>query len=116
MGQTVDSVCAFLQKVDLGQFADLDGNLLISNDRFRGVTVANGRLVLPDAPGLGLEVLKDLFQADGRQNRPVMKSGACKAFFQCLDNILLRHIFLQGNLQRHPRRGNLDHPRKSQGR
>ena len=41
----------------LADFADLDGNLLISNDRFRGVTVESGRLTLPDAPGLGLELL-----------------------------------------------------------
>ncbi|HYZ85920.1 MAG TPA: enolase C-terminal domain-like protein, partial [Bryobacteraceae bacterium] len=38
----------------LVDFADLDGNLLISNDPFRGVRVENGRLILPDGPGLGL--------------------------------------------------------------
>jgi L-alanine-DL-glutamate epimerase-like enolase superfamily enzyme len=38
----------------LVDFADLDGNLLIANDPFTGVTVENGRLVLPDTPGLGL--------------------------------------------------------------
>ena len=38
-------------------FADLDGNLLISNDRFRGMVVEGGKMVLPDRPGLGLEVL-----------------------------------------------------------
>ncbi|MCQ2177971.1 MAG: dipeptide epimerase [Bacteroidales bacterium] len=35
-------------------FADLDGNLLISNDRFEGMLVKEGKLVLPDRPGLGL--------------------------------------------------------------
>jgi hypothetical protein len=35
-------------------YADLDGNLLISNDRYRGVTVRQGKLVLPNGPGLGL--------------------------------------------------------------
>jgi len=35
-------------------FADLDGNLLIANDPYRGVQVKNGRLLLPDRPGLGL--------------------------------------------------------------
>ena len=35
-------------------FADLDGNLLISNDRFTGMTVGKGKLILPDRPGLGL--------------------------------------------------------------
>ena len=38
----------------LVDYADLDGNLLISNDPFKGVTVNKGRLVLPDGPGLGL--------------------------------------------------------------
>lgn len=35
-------------------FADLDGNLLIANDRFEGMVVKEGRMVLPDRPGLGL--------------------------------------------------------------
>ena len=38
----------------LVDYADLDGNLLIANDPYRGVEVANGKLVLPDRPGLGL--------------------------------------------------------------
>jgi L-Ala-D/L-Glu epimerase / N-acetyl-D-glutamate racemase len=39
--------------------ADLDGNLLISNDPFRGVRTVKDRLVLNDRPGLGVE--GDLF-------------------------------------------------------
>lgn len=35
-------------------FADLDGNLLIANDRFEGMVVKEGKMVLPDRPGLGL--------------------------------------------------------------
>ena len=38
----------------LVDYADLDGNLLIANDPFRGVRVEKGKLILPDAPGLGL--------------------------------------------------------------
>jgi L-alanine-DL-glutamate epimerase-like enolase superfamily enzyme len=34
--------------------ADLDGNLLVANDPFVGVRVEAGRLVLPEAPGLGV--------------------------------------------------------------
>jgi L-alanine-DL-glutamate epimerase-like enolase superfamily enzyme len=41
----------------LVDYADLDGNLLIANDPFQGVVVKNGRLVLPDRPGLGLSSL-----------------------------------------------------------
>ena len=39
--------------------ADLDGNLLVSNDPFRGVRTVKDRLVLTDLPGLGVE--GDLF-------------------------------------------------------
>jgi L-alanine-DL-glutamate epimerase-like enolase superfamily enzyme len=38
----------------LVDFADLDGNLLITNDPFVGAEVRDGRLVLPTAPGLGV--------------------------------------------------------------
>ena len=38
----------------LVDFADLDGNLLIANDPFTGVQVEQGKLILPDKPGLGL--------------------------------------------------------------
>jgi L-alanine-DL-glutamate epimerase-like enolase superfamily enzyme len=38
----------------LADYADLDGNLLIANDPYRGVEVRGGKLILPDRPGLGL--------------------------------------------------------------
>jgi hypothetical protein len=38
----------------MADFADLDGNLLIANDPFSGVQVQQGKLVLPNGPGLGL--------------------------------------------------------------
>jgi L-Ala-D/L-Glu epimerase len=38
----------------LVDFADLDGNLLIAKDPFSGVRVQQGKLVLPETPGLGL--------------------------------------------------------------
>jgi len=38
----------------LVDWADLDGNLLISNDPFLGVTVDHGRLILDERPGLGV--------------------------------------------------------------
>jgi L-alanine-DL-glutamate epimerase-like enolase superfamily enzyme len=38
----------------LVDYADLDGNLLISNDPFTGVGVKNGKLILNDKPGLGV--------------------------------------------------------------
>ncbi|MEW6232443.1 MAG: dipeptide epimerase [Chloroflexota bacterium] len=39
----------------LVDYADLDGNLLLKNDPFEGVRVEQGRLVLPQGPGLGVE-------------------------------------------------------------
>jgi len=38
----------------LADIADLDGNLLLESDPFVGVTVREGRLVLPERPGLGV--------------------------------------------------------------
>jgi len=38
----------------LVDWADLDGHLLIKNDPYRGVRVEQGRLILPEAPGLGV--------------------------------------------------------------
>ena len=38
----------------LVDYADLDGNLLISNDPYSGVTLDNGKLVLPNLPGIGV--------------------------------------------------------------
>jgi L-Ala-D/L-Glu epimerase len=37
----------------LVDYADLDGNLLLANDPYRGVVVREGKLILPDGPGLG---------------------------------------------------------------
>jgi L-alanine-DL-glutamate epimerase-like enolase superfamily enzyme len=48
------SVTAAAHLSPLVDVADLDGNLLIGNDPFAGVTVKAGKLVLPDGPGLGL--------------------------------------------------------------
>ena len=48
------TVTAAAQLSPLVDYADLDGNLLISNDPFRGVVVEKGKLMLPNRPGLGL--------------------------------------------------------------
>jgi L-alanine-DL-glutamate epimerase-like enolase superfamily enzyme len=48
------SITAAAHLSPLVDYADLDGNLLIANDPYRGVEVKAGRLVLPDRPGLGL--------------------------------------------------------------
>jgi len=38
-------------------WADLDGNLLISNDIYEGVKVIDGKLTLDDLPGIGIRKL-----------------------------------------------------------
>ena len=38
----------------LVDYADLDGNLLITNDPYTGVTLDNGKLILPEHPGIGV--------------------------------------------------------------
>lgn len=48
------STTAAAQLSPLVDFADLDGHLLVANDPWEGVAVRDGRLVLPDRPGLGL--------------------------------------------------------------
>jgi L-alanine-DL-glutamate epimerase-like enolase superfamily enzyme len=48
------AITAAAQLSPLADYADLDGNLLISNDPYEGVKVVKGKLVLPDAPGVGL--------------------------------------------------------------
>jgi L-alanine-DL-glutamate epimerase-like enolase superfamily enzyme len=52
------SVTAAAHLSPLVDYADLDGNLLIANDPYAGVKVVNGKLVLPDGPGLGLTTPK----------------------------------------------------------
>lgn len=49
------SVTAAAHLSPLVDYADLDGNLLIANDPYRGVQVCQGKLKLPERPGLGLQ-------------------------------------------------------------
>lgn len=54
MVESSAAVTAAAQLAPLADYADLDGNLLIANDPFRGVRMEAGRLALPGGPGLGL--------------------------------------------------------------
>lgn len=57
LGCMVSSSCSITAAAHLSplvDYADLDGNLLVTNDPYHGVTVDHGKLVLPDRPGLGL--------------------------------------------------------------
>ena len=57
MTETSCAVSAAAQLSPAVDFADLDGNLLISNDLFSGVKVKDGQLCLGDAPGIGIRPL-----------------------------------------------------------
>jgi len=49
-------ISAAAQLSPLADYADLDGNLLLAGEPFRGVTVdRNAKLLLPQAPGLGVQ-------------------------------------------------------------
>ncbi len=54
MTETSCAVSAAAQLSPIADFADLDGNLLISNDLFTGMTVEKGLITLPDRPGIGI--------------------------------------------------------------
>jgi len=55
MTETSCAISAAAQLAPLADYADLDGNLLIKNDPFKGLNYDDARIVLNDLPGLGLE-------------------------------------------------------------
>ncbi|GHT63794.1 L-Ala-D/L-Glu epimerase [Bacteroidia bacterium] len=57
MTETSCAISAASQLSPAVDFADLDGNLLISNDIYKGTTVVNGKLTLNDLPGIGIKKL-----------------------------------------------------------
>lgn len=57
MIETSVAITAAAHITPLVDYADLDGHLLIKNDPYSGVTVKNGRLILPEGPGLGIRKL-----------------------------------------------------------
>lgn len=54
MVETTLGVTAAAHLAPLCDYADLDGPLLIGNDPFQGVRYEGARMVLPEAPGLGV--------------------------------------------------------------
>ncbi|MBP1615943.1 MAG: muconate cycloisomerase [Bacteroidetes bacterium] len=57
MTETSCAVSAAAQFSPAVDFADLDGNLLIANDRFKGMEVVKGKIMLNDLPGIGITKL-----------------------------------------------------------
>jgi L-alanine-DL-glutamate epimerase-like enolase superfamily enzyme len=58
MTETSCAVSAAAQLSPLVDWADLDGNLLISNDVYEGMTVVDGKITLPERPGIGIVEIK----------------------------------------------------------
>jgi L-alanine-DL-glutamate epimerase-like enolase superfamily enzyme len=59
IGSMIESsvaVTAAAHLAPVADLADLDGNLLVENDPYVGVTLERGKLELPDGPGLGVRL------------------------------------------------------------
>lgn len=54
MTETSCAVTAAAQLSPLADWCDLDGNLLISNDPFEGLKIVDGKVTLPERPGIGI--------------------------------------------------------------
>ena len=54
MTETSCAISAAAQLSPLVDWADLDGAVLIRNDVFAGASIVAGRIVIPDAPGIGV--------------------------------------------------------------
>lgn len=63
MTETSCAVSAAAQLSPKCEWADLDGNLLISNDPYSGVQVVDGKVILIDQPGIGINSIKKVFKA-----------------------------------------------------
>ena len=54
MTETSCAISAAAQLSPLADWADLDGAVLIKNDLFDGATIVDGKVTLPDRPGIGV--------------------------------------------------------------
>lgn len=57
MTETSCAISAAAQLAPKMEWADLDGNLLISNDCYTGMKIVDGKITLNDKPGIGVEKL-----------------------------------------------------------
>ncbi|HEY3373188.1 MAG TPA: dipeptide epimerase [Prolixibacteraceae bacterium] len=61
MTETSCAVSAAAQLSPKADWADLDGNLLISNDPYSGMQVVSGKVTLIDRPGIGIKATQTVF-------------------------------------------------------
>lgn len=57
MTETSCAISAAAQLAPKMEWADLDGNLLITNDCYTGMKIVDGKIALNDKPGIGIEKL-----------------------------------------------------------
>ncbi len=62
MTETSCAISAAAQLSPLADWADLDGNLLISNDCYDGITITGGKVTLNERPGIGILAKNDMFR------------------------------------------------------
>jgi L-alanine-DL-glutamate epimerase-like enolase superfamily enzyme len=61
MTETSCAISAAAQLAPKADWADLDGNLLISNDPYSGMQIVDGKVTLADKPGIGVQEVKKVF-------------------------------------------------------
>jgi L-alanine-DL-glutamate epimerase-like enolase superfamily enzyme len=61
MTETSCAISAAAQLSPLADWADLDGNLLITNDCWDGITIRNGKVTLNERPGIGIREKLKIF-------------------------------------------------------
>lgn len=62
MTETSCAISAAAQLAPKAHWADLDGNLLISNDPYSGMQIVDGKVTLIDQPGIGIKKVTKLFE------------------------------------------------------
>jgi len=62
MTETSCAISAAMLLSPLADYADLDGNLLIANDPFHFTGIVDGKIVLSNKPGLGIQPKYELFK------------------------------------------------------
>lgn len=60
MTETSCGIAAAAQLSPMVDWTDLDGNVLIANDRFEGLIFEDGKVIPADKPGLGVSIIKGL--------------------------------------------------------
>jgi L-alanine-DL-glutamate epimerase-like enolase superfamily enzyme len=61
MTETSCAISAAAQLSPKADWADIDGNLLITNDPYSGMQIVDGKVTLSDQPGIGIKVVNKVF-------------------------------------------------------